>query len=133
MKKIFLILFTVILLFTGCYNDIIQKIDLVQIESFQSPDTIFLNEIAPLQVNAFAVNSCWSDLFVELQKEDDFDYSVKAFGTYNCREGGCACADVLVGMDTIINFQPNKKGKYIFQISKNFHNEEITTDTLVVL
>jgi len=69
-------------------------------------------------------------LFVELKRESTLDYSIKAYGTFSCREGGCGCPDVLVGMDTTINFQPTQKGEYVFNVYTS--KDSITIDTMIV-
>lgn len=131
MKKL-LIASILLSLLASCKDDIIYKVDTVQIEQIQMSDTVLLNEIAQINVKAFATNGCWSDLFVTLEKEEAFTYSIKAFGTFSCREGGCACADVMVSRDTIIDFQPNQKGTYIFEILKNYSEHKTINDTLTV-
>jgi hypothetical protein len=103
---------------------------MVRIHNSIIADTVIQNENTAILVNAFAENGCWSDLFVEFKSESTFDYSIKAYGTFSCREGGCACPDVLVGMDTIINFQPTQKGEYVFNVYTS--KDSITVDTMIV-
>jgi hypothetical protein len=103
---------------------------MVQIYSSDIADTVIQNESTSIKINASAPNGCWSNLFVEIKSESTFDYSVKAYGTFSCREGGCACPDILVGMDTIINFQPTQKGEYVFNVYTS--KDSITIDTMIV-
>jgi hypothetical protein len=110
-------------------NPIVKK-GMVLILNSTIPDTVLQNENANISIGAFAENGCWSNLFVELKKETLYNYSIKAYGTFSCREGGCACPDWLVEMDTIINFQPTQKGKYVFNIFTS--EDSITIDTMIV-
>ena len=113
-----------------------KKIDpLKELEWFISripsiTDTILINETATAAIMASATNGCWSNLFVEFKKTDTYEYSIKAFGTFHCLEGGCACPAVMVYHDTIIDFPLYDRGTYIFRIQKNRNN--IITDTLIV-
>jgi hypothetical protein len=103
---------------------------MVQISNSTITDTVFQNESTAIKIIVSASNGCWSNLFVDLKREASFDYTIKAFGTFSCREGGCACPDILVGYDTIINFLPTQKGSYFFRVYKN--QNTIVTDTLIV-
>ncbi len=107
-----------------------KEVGMVQICSSTIADTVMQNESTGIQIIASAPNGCWSNLFVEIKSETVSDYSVKAYGTFSCREGGCACPDVLVGMDTIINFQPTQKGEYVFSVYNS--KDSITIDTMIV-
>jgi hypothetical protein len=103
---------------------------MVQIENYNITDTVLINEIATAAIRASAVNGCWSNLFVDFEKTDAYEYSIKAYGTFSCYEGGCACPAVMVYHDTLITFQPNQIGTYLLQIQKNINT--INTDTLIV-
>jgi len=103
---------------------------MVQIYSSQIADTVLQNEITDISIVASAPNGCWGNFFVEMKSQSPVEYSVKAYGTFSCREGGCGCPDVLVGMDTIISFQPTQKGEYIFNVYTT--KDSITVDTMVV-
>lgn len=132
MKISLFIIAILFLITTSCKKGAIQYIDLVNIESYHMPDTILLGEIAPLHFTAMAENGCWSNLYVELEKDSEFEYFIKAFGTFNCYEGGCNCPFNIVQKDTIIDFYPEQRGMYVFNISKYFGNEKIVMDTIVV-
>ena len=130
MKTLFLIIF-LCLFCINCEKDPFYKeVGMVRIYNSIIADTVIQNENTAIYVNAFAENGCWSNLFVELENESTFDYSIKAYGTFSCREGGCGCPDVLIGMDTVINFQPTKKGEYVFNVYTS--KDSITMDTMIV-
>lgn len=103
---------------------------MVQIYSSTIADTVLQNESTAIRIIASAANGCWSNLFVDLKGETTFDYSIKAYGTFSCRDGGCACPDVLVGMDTVIYFQPTQKGKYTFKVYTS--QDSITIESMIV-
>jgi len=94
------------------------------------PETIENMESSQIQIKASAGSSCWSDLYVELRKLDLFEYSIKAYGTFTCHKGGCACPAVMVYKDTIIDFQPTQVGMYLFTISETKNKVDI--DTMIV-
>lgn len=131
MKPLLLVI-TICLFLLGCEKDnpYHQEIGMVQIENSTIADTVMVNEIVSILIKASAGNGCWSNLFVNLEKEETFEYSLKAYGTYSCFEGGCACPDIMVYHDTIIDFYSNQKGTYLFRIHKN--SNTINTDTLIV-
>lgn len=129
MKKILLPLF-VCLVFSGCEKDNYKKIDMVEIEETIIPDTVINYEHVQIKIKASAADLCWSDLFVELKEIELFKYSIKSYGTFTCREGGCVCAGMMLFKDTIINFQPTQKGTYLFNISET--RNRIVVDTMIV-
>jgi len=96
----------------------IERIGMVQIENSNITDTVLTNEIASISIKASASDGCWSDLYVDIEKEELYEYSIKAYGTFSCFEGGCACPAVMVYHDTIIDFQLIQKGTYLFRIQK---------------
>jgi hypothetical protein len=130
--KYLIFLIAICLFYISCKKDnpIVKKIGMVLILNSTIPDTVLQNENAEISIGAVAENGCWSSLFVELKKETSYNYTIKAYGTFSCREGGCACPDVLVEKDTIINFQPNQEGNYIFNIYTS--EDSITIDTMIV-
>jgi hypothetical protein len=133
MKTLILIITSITIGFglNGCENDrSIVRTGMVQIENFIITDTIFTNEFASISVKASASDGCWSDLYVDIEKEDLYEYSIKAYGTFSCFDGGCVCPAVMVYHDTIINFQPTQTGTYLFRIQKNRNITII--DTLIV-
>lgn len=91
------------------------------------PDTVLNMEHSQIMVEAEATNGCWSDLYIELSKIKDFEYSVKAYGTY---EGCGTCPDIMIIKDTIFDFQPTQKGTYLFKISER--TDKIFVDTIIV-
>lgn len=129
--KILILILAICLFFSSCEKDPYYKENgMVEIYSSTIADTVLQNESTAIKIIASAANGCWSNLFVDLKGETSFDYSIKAYGTFSCRDGGCACPDVLVGMDTVINFQPTQKGKYTFSVYTS--QDSITIKTMIV-
>lgn len=129
--KILILILAICLFFSSCEKDsYYKKNGMVQIYSSTIADTVLQNESTAIKIIASAANGCWSDLFVDLKGETSFDYSIKAYGTFSCRDGGCACPDVLVGMDTVINFQPTQKGKYTFNVYTS--RDSIIIESMIV-
>jgi hypothetical protein len=99
----------------------------VNITSIHLPDTVNVNEIAPIFLVAKAYTSCWSDLRFELTKINDYEYSVQALGTY---ESYGSCSEITISGDSTINFKPTKNGLYKIYFFKGLDDTE--TDTLIV-
>ena len=108
-------------------DDCIKRIGMVSIGERIIPDTVMSLDNSQVMIEAEATNGCWSDLYLELNKTDEFEYSLKAYGTY---ESYGACPDIMVYKDTIINFQPTQKGVYLFRISEL--PNRIIVDTIIV-
>jgi hypothetical protein len=129
--KTLIVIVSIGFFFISCEKDrYIEKVGMVQIENCSITDTVFINEIATIAIRASTGNGCWSNLFVDFEKTDVYEYSIKAYGTFSCYEDGCTCPTVMVYHDTLITFQPNQIGMYLFQIQKNINM--IKTDTLIV-
>lgn len=105
----------------------VKRFDPVEINKILIPDSAYSMEYIQIRAKAQAYNSCWSNLYFELKKTRDFEYSIKAFGVY---ESFGVCGDMIVSRDTAIDFRPQEKGIYLFHISRT--PDEVDTDTLIV-
>jgi hypothetical protein len=129
--KLILVPTIIFLLLVSCDDHAYRKIGMVEIEKERSiPDTVVYNEHAQIKIKASAPNWCWSDLYVEFKEMDQFEYSLKAYGTYTCRKGGCFCPAAMLYKDTVIYFQPSQKGTYLFYISET--RNRIVIDTMIL-
>jgi hypothetical protein len=129
MKHILILIFLCFIF--SCDDDDYSRITMVGIENERVvPDTAENMESVQIKIKASAGSLCWSDLYVELRELDTFEYSIKAFGTFTCHKGGCACPDMMVYKDTIIYFQPTQEGLYLFSISETKNKVDI--DTMIV-
>jgi hypothetical protein len=99
----------------------------VNITNIHIPDTINVNDTAPIILKAEAYDACWSDLRFLLSKINDFEYTVQALGTY---ESSGNCPTATVTGDSTISFKGTKAGIYRFSFYKSAEVTEI--DTLVV-
>lgn len=105
----------------------VKKMEMVGIPEILIPDeTVQLNDIQII-AKAQANNGCWSNLYFEWKKTKEFEYSLKAYGTY---ESFGMCPEMLVTKDTVIDFKPTETGTYRFHISRKPH--EVDVHTLVV-
>jgi len=105
----------------------VKKFDLVAIPNIDIPDSVNLSSIY-LRAKAQADNGCWNNLYFELRKTKDFEYTLKAYGTF---ESFGKCPDGIVTKDTVIYFKPTQLGTYI--ISTSTKPDEIVIDTMVVV
>lgn len=105
----------------------VKKLEIVDIVQTVIPNTTSYLEDLQIQAKAQAYNGCWSNLYVELKKTKEFEYTLKAYGTY---ESFGVCPELLVTKDTVFNFQPTQKGTYFFHISRMANYVDI--DTLIV-
>lgn len=105
----------------------VKKFEMVEISKTLIPDTAIYLDYMQIRAKAQANNGCWSNLYFELKKTKEFEYTLKAYGTY---ESFGVCAEKVVTKDSIFNFQPIEKGTYLFHISQK--PNEVDVHTLVV-
>ena len=129
-----ILFFLIVLTAYSCMNlkdakNYIRTTGQVQITHVQIPDTVSNMDTVQISAAAQAPNLCWSNIYFQLSKNIEFDneYCLQAFGTY---ESYGSCPTGMVYGDTIISFQPQKTGIYIFFTDKNQQETEI--DTLIV-
>jgi hypothetical protein len=104
-----------------------RNIGMVGISEVIIPDTVTSLENIQVYAKAEATNGCWNNLYLDLSKVNEFEYYIKAFGTF---ESSGACPEVMVYKDSVIDIQPMQKGIYIFKISQS--PNLIVIDTLVI-
>ena len=84
MKFIFTITLTLIIIACINCNDLyIKKTDVINISEISVPDSSLLNEIIRIYVKAEANNGCWNNLYITLNKVDDFNYQLNGYGTFS--------------------------------------------------
>lgn len=108
-------------------DNYIKRKDIVHISEALIPDRSSNLEIVRIKAKAEETNGCWKNLYFVLEKKSEFEYSIKAFGTY---ESNGVCPTVMVYKDTIIDFLPTRKGIYFFQIIQS--KDKIKLDTMYV-
>ena len=106
----------------------VKRFDRVDIIKTSIPDTAINQKYFQIRAMAQADNGCWSHLYFELKKTKDFEYTLKAYGTF---ESFGTCSDRIVKEDTVINFLPKQTGTYLFHISQQPDIEH--TDTMIVV
>jgi hypothetical protein len=104
-----------------------KKTDLVDIIATYIPDTAKNLEQVQISARAAAENGCWKDLYFKLIKDSEFDYTLKAYGTF---ETNGVCPEGMVYKDTTIAFLPIDEGTYLFYITRVPYEEVV--DTMVV-
>ena len=121
---LFAILTSIVLSCTPTGDHYVKRFDMVDISKTLIPDTTINLDYLQIRAKALADNGCWSKLYFELKKTKDFEYTLKAYGTY---ESFGICPDKVVSLDTLIDFQPTQKGTYLFYISRVPNKTEINT------
>jgi len=99
----------------------------VEITQSDIPENATVNQLTEIKARAEESNGCWSNLNFILTKNNNFDYSLEAFGRY---ESTGTCPEIKVYGDTTIAFKPTSSGIYKFHVTKSQY--EIVTDTMVV-
>ncbi len=126
MKAIFYLI--ILLLFISCSeHKSSKKIDWVAISEVIITDDSTVSDVIKIQAKAEATNGCWSNLYFEIEKINEFEYLLSAFGTF---ETNGVCPAVMVYKDTLIEFIPEKKGMYLFKITEK--PNQISIDTLII-
>jgi hypothetical protein len=112
---------------TKMSDNYIKMTGMVNISETIIPDTSIVFEKVQIRGKAEATNGCWKNLYFQFRKINDFEYELKANGTY---ESTGVCSDVMVYKDTLIDFIPAQKGTYLFYTIKKPY--KIITDTMIV-
>ena len=121
--KAYKLLFLILLVFTSCDNDG-SHVGMVGIYEVIIPDTVTNRDKVQIYAQAEAYDGCWRDLYLELKKVNEFEYTLKAYGTF---ETTGVCPAVMVYKDTLIDFQPTQYGVYTFKVSKYSNKVEVYT------
>jgi len=128
MRLIFYVILVILTVSCSVESDnYIKRKDVVHISEALIPNTSNSLEIVQIRVKAVETNGCWSDLYFVMEKKSDFEYGLKALGTY---ESNGVCPTFMVYKDTIIDFMPRHKGTYFFQIIQS--KDKIKLDTMYV-
>ena len=128
MRLIFYVILIILTVSCSVESDnYIKRIDIAHISEALIPDTSINLENVQIRAKAVETNGCWSKLYFVMEKKSEFEYSLKALGTY---ESNGVCPAVMVYKDTIIDFMPTKKGIYFFQIIQSKDKNKL--DTLYV-
>jgi hypothetical protein len=99
----------------------------VEITNVSIPDTVTNMTQTHIMAHAEAFSGCWKYIYFSLDKSDNFEYTLHAFGAY---ESYGSCSAVMVTRDTSILFQPTQTGLYKFYIIKG--EFETVIDTMIV-
>ncbi|OJV37509.1 MAG: hypothetical protein BGO29_03435 [Bacteroidales bacterium 36-12] len=121
--------FTLLLLIHGCSKEKERgHIGLVFISDVIIPASVSVDEVALIHVAAYAPNGCWSNIRINLNKQQENHYKITATGFFN---GQLVCPDILIGADTTFHLTFDAPGKYYFQSNDNPF--EIKYDTIEVV
>ena len=121
---LFILLVGVSVSCTDVADRYVKRFEMVEISKTLIPDTAIHLDYMQIRAKAQANNGCWSNLYFELKKIKEFEYSLKAYGTY---ESFGVCAERVVTKDSIFDFQPTGKGTYLFHISRKPDEEDLHT------
>jgi hypothetical protein len=105
-----------------------KKTDVIAISKYSIPDSSIVFDTIQIEAKAEEPNGCWSNLNFVLSKSKDFEYRLKAFGTFESKGG--VCPAVMVYKDTLIDFLPTQKGIYLFYVNET--PSQVKIDTLIV-
>ena len=100
----------------------------VEITQTDIPETATINQFTEINARAEESNSCWSNLNFKLTQNNDFDYTLEAFGVF---ESYGSCVNIKVTGDTTIAFNPTQTGIYKFHIIKS--ETETAFDSMIVV
>jgi hypothetical protein len=105
----------------------ISTIENIGVKQYLLPDTTILQEVAHITAISEQYSDCWSNLYFELTRESDFEYSLNAYGHFITTG---TCLEKKINGDTTISFTPTKAGLYKFNIVKGYNN--VVIDTMIV-
>ncbi|MCO4294426.1 hypothetical protein NF867_16310 [Solitalea sp. MAHUQ-68] len=127
MKKFPLLIMLILFSCKKDDNNYTKNEALVNIIQTTIPQNGTVSNKTEIGAMAQAENGCYRDIKFKLIKVADFQYTLKAYATF---ESYGACPEVLVNGDTTISFIPEKKGTYQFTINEQPFN--IKVETLIV-
>lgn len=114
-SMIFLLVVTFLMASCDLENDSYNSFTgYVNVDDTQLADSAFTGQTVPVTVHAMALNGCWSDLKIYLEKSNVADtlFSIVATGYFESFNG--ICTELLVTADTVFNFRADSAGTYIF-------------------
>jgi hypothetical protein len=115
-----LALFSILFILASCAakdENYYMKTDVIEINKYSIPDSSGIFDTIQIEAEAEEPNACWKNLNFVLSKDSDFNFHLKAFGTFETNGGLCPAE--IVSKHTIIRFQPRLKGQYLFHIIIN--------------
>jgi hypothetical protein len=113
MKTCYIVLIFLICLSCSKEDSHVKRRAVINIVEVSVPDSANAGKNVNIYAKAEAYNVSYRDLYIDLRRETDFKYSLKAYATY---ESYGVTADWLISTDTIIGFTPTLKGKYFFEV-----------------
>ncbi len=125
-----LILMLPILLFSCLKEESSAKkyLGVVNIVSFNMPDTAFLLQPFQIKIIAEAETSCWSNLYADFSiYQNAYEYSLAAYGWYTPSSG---CASSKVSLDTTLTVTFDKKGLFYIYYAKT--ETDIIKDSILI-
>jgi hypothetical protein len=100
----------------------------VQITQSDIPDTATVNQYTEIKARAEESSGCWSNLNFKLTQNNNFDYTLEAFGLF---ESYGSCEDIKVTGDTTMAFKPIQTGVYKFHVIQS--ETETVLDSMIVV
>lgn len=131
MKKLAILLFLPII-FTSCLkegSDYIQYTGRIDIDTLVVADTAVINTDLLINVSAGAPNGCWSNLEIDLVKQNDSVYNIIGSGKFESHNGNCT--DEYVSIDSTFKIKPSKLGKLL--LIAYSPNKQPIKDSLVII
>ena len=126
-----LVLAGIVFFITSCAakdDNYYMNTDVIEISNFSLPDSTQVFDTIVIKAEAEAPNACWKNLNIVFARDSDFNYHLRAYGTYFVNGGLCPAQ--IISTDTVINFQPTQRGKYFVHILKD--PQTLIVDTLNV-
>lgn len=114
MKYINIILIT-FLLWSCSKEEEKGRFEPVFVSNVEIPLSANIGVSIPIHVKAYAPNGCWSNLKINLTKNQGNHYQITAMGLNN---GNLVCPEILIQKDTTFNLIFNDVGEYYFQSNK---------------
>jgi|WetSurMetagenome_2_1015567.scaffolds.fasta_scaffold00059_12 hypothetical protein len=130
MKKIALLFVLALISAAGCEpggSHTVYTNGLANITFKSIPKTGKVGQNISITAHGEAYSDCWSDLKINLDVSEAFNYNLLATGYY---ESWGSCNTTIIATDTIITFKPSAAGDYV--IFTYMSPYVVTKDTIVV-
>lgn len=105
----------------------VSTVENIGVSQYILPDTTINQQVAHITARSEQYTDCWSNLYFELTKDSEYEYSLNAYGHFITTG---TCLEKKIYGDTTISFTPPKPGLYKFNIIKGYNN--VVIDTMIV-
>jgi len=129
-KNIFLFILPIFLIISCSQPNltITKKTDNLPVLLVSMTDSVKVGQPVSISLRAVGYNSCWKNLRQSMKQPTENHILFTAKGDF---ESYGACNEIIVGKDSVFNFNLSKAGKYYIQLNES--PLKVITDSLQII